>query len=356
MHKKIILTGGGLSGFVTRNLALVPKLKEKGYDNICYIGSVNGIEEGLIKQAGLTYEEIPSDKIHRNLSINILSDKTNTILGYVKALHIIKQFQPNIVFSTGSFVSLPVVMAAQYYNVPSILHVHEMTPDLAVQKAEPYITKICCTFPETINCFAQGKAVLTGTPIRKELLNGSKDVGLSILSFKGSKPILMIISGRLGSYLINTVIHDVLPSLLNQFDVVHICGKGNLDESLKNLNGYRQLEFIGAELKDLLAASDIVISHAGIDTICELLALKKPNLLIPIEPYASRGEQLQNAQSFQKQGFSMVLNEMQVDRESLLRAVKQLWEDRETYAAVMTASSLSNGVDSIIDLIERYSK
>ena len=353
--KKIILTGGGTAGHVTPNLALVPGLQELGYE-ILYIGSLDGIEKQLVTQAGLSYEGISSGKLRRYFDLKNFTDPFRVGKGYAQAVSIIRRFKPDIVFSKGGFVAVPVTMAAKTCKVPVISHESDMTPGLANKLAAPFATKICCNFPETLKYLPKGKGVLSGSPIRKEILTGDAAAGLKFLGFDGEKPRLMIIGGSLGSVHVNEAVRSILPQLLKRFDIIHICGKGNLDEMKKDLPGYRQFEYVSKELKDLFAAADIVISRAGANAICELLALKKPNLLIPLSAAASRGDQILNAESFEKQGFSMVLKEEDLNDETLLNKVNALWEMRKSFTATMAASSLHNGVDTILELIEKYRK
>lgn len=349
--KKIILTGGGTAGHVTPNLALVPELKKRGYE-ILYIGSISGIEKELAEKAGLPYEGISSGKLRRYFDLKNFSDPFRVIKGFFEAARIMKKFRPDIVFSKGGFVAVPVTMAARAAGVPVISHESDMTPGLANRLAGPFATKICCNFPETVKLLPAGKAVLSGSPIREEILKGDAGTGLKLLGFDGKKPRLMVIGGSLGAVHVNDAVRRVLPKLLERFDIIHICGKGNLDESLQGLSGYRQFEYVSEELKDFFAAADIVISRAGANAICELLALKKPNLLIPLPANASRGDQILNADSFRKQGFSMVLTEENMTDGTLLSAVDELWNDRQQYIDAMSASPLHNGVGVIIDLIE----
>lgn len=198
----------------------------------------------------------------------------------------------------------------------------------------------------------KNKAVLTGSPIREELLTGSRVRGLELLGFETGKPVLMMIGGSLGAQRINKVLRADLNELLKDFDIVHICGKGNLEVSLDGTEGYRQFEFVNTELKDIFAAADIVISRAGANSICELLALKKPNLLIPLSAAVSRGDQILNAGSFERQGFSKVLREEDMNEASLIEAVLELWRDRAGYISAMESSGLRNGVEAVMREIE----
>ena len=306
--KRIILTGGGTAGHVTPNIALLPRLKELGYD-IHYIGSYTGIEKDLIKQFEIPYHGISSGKLRRYFSVQNFTDPFRVLKGFREANKLIKELKPDVIFSKGGFVSVPVVMAGKRRHVPTIIHESDMTPGLANKISIPSATKVCCNFPETLEHLPKEKAVLTGSPIRQELLEGSRSSALEFCGLADDKPVILIIGGSLGSVAVNNAVRSVLPELLKDFHVIHLCGKGKMDDSLKSLKGYVQFEYIQNQLKDLFALTDVVISRAGANAICELLALHKPNLLIPLSANASRGDQILNARSFERQGFSIVLEE-----------------------------------------------
>ena len=274
------------------------------------------------------------------------------IKGYCEALKLIKKYKPDIVFSKGGFVAVPVVLAAKHYKIPTIIHESDMTPGLANKICIPSAVKVCCNFPETLPYLPEDKALLTGSPIRAELLKGDRLSGLKYTGLSADKPILLVIGGSLGSVKVNSAIRSILPRLLVQFQVIHICGKGNLDESLIGTSGYVQYEYVDAPLKHLFAAADLVISRAGANSICEILALRKPNLLIPLSASASRGDQILNANSFAKQGFSSVLEEENLTDDSLFQAISDLYNNRQSYIDAMECSNQGNAVKTIIDLIE----
>ncbi len=309
--KRIILTGGGTAGHVTPNIALLPRLKELQYD-IHYIGSYNGIEKELISQFGIPYHGISTGKLRRYFSVQNFTDPFR----------------------------------------PVIIHESDMTPGLANKISIPSATKVCCNFPETLSSLPAGKAVLTGSPIRQELLSGDKYRAREFLHFTSDKPVILVVGGSLGAVAVNNAIRAILPELLKNFQVIHLCGRGKLDSSLNGTEGYAQFEYIKEELRDLFALTDIVISRAGANAICELLALHKPNLLIPLSANASRGDQILNARSFERQGFSMVLEEEELTNETLLSAVHDLYDNREKYIDAMKHSSQQDSIDTIIDLIE----
>ena len=351
--KKIILTGGGTAGHVTPNLALVPSLKELGYE-IHYIGSYQGIERKLIEEADIPYDGISSGKLRRYFDIKNFSDPFRVVKGYGEALKLLKKHKPDIVFSKGGFVAVPVVLAAKHYKIPVIIHESDMTPGLANKLCIPSAKKVCCNFPETLNYLPEEKAVLTGSPIRKELLQGDRLSGLQYAHLSANKPVIMVIGGSLGSVTVNTVVRSILKKLLEQFQVIHICGKGNLDESLIGTTGYVQYEYVDAPLKHLFAVADLVISRAGANSICEILALRKPNILIPLSAAASRGDQILNAKSFEKQGFSTLLEEESLNEDSLYQAIVSTYNRRQEFTTNMEQSTLNDAVGTIIALIESY--
>lgn len=349
--KKIVLTGGGTAGHVTPNLALIPSLQERGYE-IRYIGSYQGMEKKLIEDAGIPYSGISSGKLRRYFDLKNFSDPFRVIKGYEEACRLLKEFKPDVVFSKGGFVAVPVVMAAKHRHIPTIIHESDMTPGLANKLCIPSAKKVCCNFPETLQYLPGDKAVLTGSPIRAELLKGDRLAGLNYAHLSAEKPVILVIGGSLGSVTVNQAVRALLPRLLPDYQVVHICGRDHLDESLIGTAGYVQYEYVDAPLRHLFAAADLVISRAGANSICEILALHKPNILIPLSAAASRGDQILNASSFAKQGFSTLLEEEAMTDDTLYQAISDTYENRASFIRQMEQSHLINAVETIIQLIE----
>jgi UDP-N-acetylglucosamine--N-acetylmuramyl-(pentapeptide) pyrophosphoryl-undecaprenol N-acetylglucosamine transferase len=347
--KKIVLTGGGTAGHVMPNLALVPQLQRQEWE-IAYIGSHQGIEKDLLQPTGIPYYGIATGKFRRYFAMQNFTDPFRVIQGLVEATFLLHKLRPEVVFSKGGFVSVPVTIGAWLNRIPVILHESDLTPGLANKLALPFAATICATFPESMAHLPAGKRVLTGNPIRNELLNGVRETGLAYCGFTAEKPVLAVMGGSLGSKVLNQVIRTVLPELLPHFQVAHICGKGNLEPGLAQA-GYCQFEFIGPELPQVLAAADLCVSRAGANFIFELLALKKPTLLIPLSKAASRGDQILNAESFAKQGFSLVLEEEATTAKTLLDKVQQLYQEREKLVAAMAGSQLQDAAGAIIKLI-----
>ncbi len=353
--KNIILTGGGTAGHVTPNIALLPGLRERGYD-ISYIGSYLGIEKELIEKEGIPYYGISSGKLRRYFDPKNLSDPFKVLRGYGQARGLIRRLKPDIVFSKGGFVSVPVVLAARHMHVPVIIHESDLTPGLANKLAIPSASMVCCNFPETLAYLPEEKATVTGCPIRRELLNGDRERALAYTGLTAAQPILLVIGGSLGSQVINETVRQLLPTLLQSWQIIHLCGKGNLDPTLNTIPGYVQYEYISDELPDLFAAADIIVSRAGANAICELQALAKPNILIPLSKEASRGDQILNAASFEKQGFSYVIEEEALTGQALLAGMEKVWNGKAAYVAAMRESRTSDAVEIILGLIEDLRK
>jgi UDP-N-acetylglucosamine--N-acetylmuramyl-(pentapeptide) pyrophosphoryl-undecaprenol N-acetylglucosamine transferase len=349
--KRIVLTGGGTAGHVTPNIALLPALTKEGFD-VHYIGSYDGIERKLIEDLGIPYYGISSGKLRRYFDPKNFSDPFKVIKGMFEASALLKKLKPNVVFSKGGFVTVPVVLAAKRRGIPAIIHESDMTPGLANKICIPSAKKVCANFPETVKYLPEGKAVLTGTPIRQELFSGNKLTGLDFCGFTANKPVILVIGGSTGSVVVNEAVRGVLPTLLKQYQVIHLCGKDKADPEYNNLPGYIQFEYIKKELSDLLDAADIVISRAGANAICELLALRKPHILIPLSAASSRGDQILNAESFERQGFSYVLKEESLTSDSLLEAVNNVYSSRTAYIDAMSKSNLNNSIDTIVNIIK----
>lgn len=348
--RTIILTGGGTAGHITPNIALIPRLRAAGF-SIHYIGLRGGMEENLIKQQGVPFHGIHGGKLRRYADLKNFTDVFKIGAGFFESVSIIKKIRPDVVFSKGGFVSTPVVWAAHFCKVPVTAHESDGTVGLANKLSLPFVEKVCYTFPQTGKQIPDGKGVFTGLPIRDALLHGDAARGYKICGFSGEKPVIVATGGSQGAQFINDMLRGQLDNLLPKFDICHICGKGNLDSSLEGKSGYRQFEYVTDDLSDLFAMADMVISRAGATSIFELLALKKPNLLIPYSLKASRGDQIVNAKFFQKQGFSEVLDENGATPEKFLKLVISVYENRAYYIGKMENCPFQNGLDGVFKVI-----
>ena len=349
--KTIVMTGGGTAGHVTPNIALIPHLREVGFTDIHYIGT-NGIEKTLIeKLPDVTYHEIPSGKLRRYFSLKNFTDPFRVIAGIFKAKKIIKSIKPDVVFSKGGFVSVPVVIGAKG-KAPVVAHESDYTPGLTTKISSKYAERICVSFKDTMQYLPESKAVHTGSPIRDELFMGSRIEGLKIAHFTGDKPIIMVMGGSLGALAVNNSVREALPKLTEQFDVIHICGNGKVDHSYDDREGYVQFEYVTDELPHIFAASNIIISRSGANSVFEFLALCKPSVLVPLPSKSSRGDQLLNADYFQKHGYSKVILQENITPELLAETVFAMYDEREQYITAMQSESTArDGADNVIKVI-----
>ncbi len=349
--KKIVLTGGGTAGHCVPNLALVPTLQSDGFE-ISYIGSKAGIERSLAENAGLPYYGVSSGKLRRYMDIKNFTDPFRVAKGFGESISLLKKLSPDIVFSKGGFVAVPVVRAAKLLKIPVICHESDMTPGLANRLSFGAAKKICCSFRETLEQLPADKAVFTGSPVRSELFSGNRERAIRFSGLEeDGRPFVLIVGGSLGAAHVNEAIRHALPKLLEHYQVVHLCGKGKVDPTLNQKDGYVQYDYIDREMADLLAMADVVISRAGSNAIFELLALKKPNILVPLPAGASRGDQILNARSFSARGYSFVLQDEDLSDESILSALKAVFDDKEIYLEAMRKSPEANAVSTICELI-----
>ncbi len=354
MSKTIVLTGGGTAGHVTPNLALIPKLKLMGY-RIEYIGTKNGMERQIIETTDVPYHMISAGKLRRYFSLKNLTDPAKILAGYMQAKRILKKIKPSVVFSKGGFVSVPVVFAANRLGIPVVLHESDYTPGLANRLCIPRADKVCVAFESTLKHIPDGKGVYTGLPIRVELFHGDKQRACSLCGFSGKKPVLLVMGGSLGAQAINDVLDTVMPQLTERFDVMHIRGKENLACGFLPC-GCKQFGFVDNELADLYAAADIMLSRAGATAVFEILALTIPALLVPLPKATSRGDQVLNAQYFEKQGFSHVLPQEELTGETLLNAIDALYQDADNLRERMKRENAADAADVVAKVIADVSK
>ena len=355
MGKKIVLTGGGTMGHVTPNLALLPHLMDKGYE-VHYIGTEKGMEaEKLRSIPGVTYHAVKTGKLRRYFDWRNFTDPFRVIAGAFQSAALMGKIKPDVCFSKGGFVAVPVVFGAWLHRIPVVCHESDLTPGLASKLCKPFARKIATTFPECAQALGD-KAETVGTPLRPELFRGSRARGLSRLGFAGQKPVLLMMGGSSGAQAVNKALREALPQLLECFDVAHICGKGNIDAVLEGTAGYAQAEFLDADLPDVLACADIVLSRAGSNALMEFQALARPLLLVPYPKGASRGDQILNAKSMERRGLCRVLLQEDMTADTLTKAIMKTWVDREALTAAVEAAPPADGTMRVLEMIEEVQR
>jgi UDP-N-acetylglucosamine--N-acetylmuramyl-(pentapeptide) pyrophosphoryl-undecaprenol N-acetylglucosamine transferase len=352
--KRIVLTGGGTAGHVTPHMAILPHLLKEGYD-VHYIGTENGIEHQMMNLPGVTYHAVKSGKLRRYFDWQNFIDPFRVIAGAFQSARLMGKLKPDVCFSKGGFVSVPVVVGAWLHKVPVVCHESDLTPGLANKICSKFARRVATTFPECAKALG-AKGVFTGTPMRPQLFSGTREKGLQLTGFSGNKPILLMMGGSIGAQRVNEALRAALPRLLETMDVLHLTGKGNLDESLNTLPGYRQFEFLSDDLPDALACADLVLSRAGSNAICEFQALKKPMLLVPYPKGASRGDQILNAESFRQRGLCHVLAQENMTADTLYDAILALRKDQDNLIRNLTQAPPADGTLPVLRLIHEAEK
>jgi len=354
-NKNILFTGGGTAGHVIVNLALIPMFQKEGWQ-VDYIGSKEGIERELISQLdGVTYHPISTGKLRRYLSKENLKDPFKVLKGTFQAWRILGKKKPAVIFSKGGFVSVPVILASKLRGVPAVIHESDYTPGLANKIAIPLAKKVLATFEETIEYLPEKKREYVGAVVRKELFEGNRERGLEFLGFNKDKPVLLVMGGSGGSVKVNDALRSGLEELLQQFQIVHICGKDKVDSTYQQ-TGYVQFEYIHDALNDVFAATDYVLSRAGANAIFEFLSLQIPMLLVPLGLDASRGDQIVNAKSFAKKRYARVLEDDQLTTETLVNELNQLKEMTPIMIDKMKEYNSKSARDTAIEIIKQTSK
>ncbi|CAG7913755.1 undecaprenyldiphospho-muramoylpentapeptide beta-N-acetylglucosaminyltransferase [Mammaliicoccus sciuri] len=350
--KKIAFTGGGTIGHVAVNLALIPEAQKRDIETI-YIGSKNGIEKEMITDSAKDTKYIPisSGKLRRYLSFENLKDVFKVLKGVLDARKVLKKEKPDLVFSKGGFVSVPVIIAAKSLKIPSIVHESDVTPGLANKISMKFANKMYTTFEETLKYVPKEKSDYIGAIIREDLRDGSKEEGYQLTGFNDQLPVLLIMGGSLGSKALNKAIRDNLDYLTKKYQIIHLTGKGHVDQNIKNAN-YVQYEFVSNELMHFYAITDTVISRAGANAIYEFATLKLPMLLIPLGLDQSRGDQIDNAKIFEKNGYAKVLQEKDVNQSNLISQLDKLENEREDIIDKMSHFKESYTKETLFNKIE----
>ncbi|MBC7765697.1 MAG: undecaprenyldiphospho-muramoylpentapeptide beta-N-acetylglucosaminyltransferase [Hyphomonadaceae bacterium] len=348
--KRIVLTGGGTAGHVTPNLALIPALQAQGFD-VHYIGTRDGMEKSLIQKANIPYHVIAAGKLRRYVDMKNITDIAKIIQGTCQAVAVLLKIKPNVVFAKGGFVSCPVVWAAKVLGIPVVVHESDLTPGLANKLSLPFAKKICYTFPETALHLDASKSVLTGLPIRTALAQGDAVIGRKLCGFTDEKPVLLVMGGSQGASVLNQIIRSNLHTLLNDYQICHLCGKDNQDSTLEGLSGYCQFAYAHEELAHLFAMTDLFLSRAGSTAIHEMLLVNKPMLLIPLSKNASRGDQILNAISFENRGFASMIFEEDLDDQLLIGRLSQIQFERSRYIKAIKTANIANGLDATMQVI-----
>jgi len=348
---KIVFTGGGTAGHIMPNLAIIENLKNC---KIYYFGS-DGMEKNILsKYKNITFVEIPSVKFIRSFTLKNLKIPFKLIKSISYCRKKLEEIKPNLIFSKGGYVSIPVALAGSKLGINILTHESDLSIGLANKIIARKSKHICCSFKETASKYGKN-SIFTGSPIRKKILQGNKSIIIKRHNIKENKPIITIVGGSLGAQAINEIIWNNIEKLTNKYNIIHIVGKGKLKKEYNNKSSYIQIEFAD-DIENYFKASDLVITRAGSNTIFELLAIQKPMILIPLPKKSSRGDQLLNAEIFKKQKFAKVILQENLDINTLESTINNTLINKSTYINNMKQSQNYNGNKKIEELIYIYSK
>lgn len=355
MIQHIVFTGGGTAGHVTPNLALIEAAQKEGWE-MAYIGAKDSVEQKMIHNINVPFYAVKSGKLRRYFSWKNFLDPFNILLGIAQSWHLMGKLKPDVVFSKGGFVAFPVVFAAWLRRIPVVAHESDMSPGLANRLSFPFVDKICLTFAAAKSHFKQqDRTEVTGTPIRAQLFQGNKQKGLDLCGFNAEKPCLMLMGGSQGASGLNQVLRQALPQLTRQFQIIHLCGQGKVDPSLADNPSYCQFEYANEELPDLFAAADVLVSRSGANSLYEILALKKPHVLIPLSKKVSRGDQIQNARYFRDIGLSTVIDEDKLDEMNLIAAVEHVYQNRDEIIEKIGQLNIQSATSQVMSILKAVS-
>lgn len=324
-----------------------------------YIGEKKEFDEKLVKRAGITFYGIHAGKLRRYFDFRNLSDLFKLPIGAAESLKILWELKPDLVFAKGGYVSVPVCVAAWLLRIPIWLHESDVSPGLATKICSRFADKIFVSFEESKDFFKHKNIEVVGNPIREFLLKGGKEKGYKFTGFSEKMPVVLIMGGSTGAQSLNKMVEKVLPELLKHVQVVHITGDSYIsppDERGGTFHNshYKQLKFLNEELADVYAISDVVVSRAGSGSIFELLALKKPMILIPLPTKASRGDQIENALVFAQRGWARVIHQDKSTPEDFLKEILYLLNDKKAQARMIESqkkADFSNAACAITNVI-----
>ena len=308
---RLLLSGGGTAGHVLPHIAVLDALRKRGEQvEVLYVGSRNGPEQSYAREWGIPYKSIPVGKWRRYFDWKNLTDPLKVGAGVIKSLWIIQRFKPDVIFSKGGFVSVPILLAGHWLRVPIIIHDSDAVPGLTTRLTARWATKICLGYeaaavylPQKV----QSKIVVTGIPIRKELLKANAATGRKLAHFNAKKPIVLIMGGSLGAASINRAVQASLPKLTRLAQILHVAGTGKA--TLRASSSYRPYEYVGSELVHFYAMADVVVMRAGANSLAELETLGKPMILIPLGQDVSHGDQMVNAELLRERGAAIVIQD-----------------------------------------------
>lgn len=351
-QKCLVFTGGGTLGHVMPNLPLIKHYQQENY-GIHYIGSQKGEERSFIEARQINYYPIRTGKLRRYFDWQNFLDVFNVSIGIIQSFLVLLKLRPKVLFSKGGYVALPVVVAAWLLRIPIVIHESDRTPGLTTRLSKRFAKHICVSFQHAAQYFDANKVEWTGLPVRTAIFNASREKGLAIAGFSGKRPILLVFGGSLGAEFLNELIRKNLTTdWLAKFDVVNICGVGKVAPDLQHAN-YKQFERLGEEFLDVMQAADLVLTRGGATSLFELLAMKKPHVIIPLSKAVSRGDQVHNARYFADLKVSSFIEEEEANWKRVQLLLEQTYQNCTTLKANMEQLEFAQATQKVIGVINK---
>ncbi len=337
---RIILTGGGTGGHLTPLVAVAERLRAKlsTEADILYVGSGAEMEKQIMAEAGIPVKFVTSGKMRRYFSVQNFIDFFKVPIGFIQSLWILLRFMPDVIFSKGGYVAVPIVLAAWLYRIPIMIHESDSSPGIANQFLSKFAKRIAVAYPTAEEYFPKEKTALVGNPIRFQVTEGDAHMFRREIGFTESRKTILILGGSQGSKVINDAIIKVLPQLLKHFQIIHQTGQDNLQDVVSEAafmgvkaghDGYWAVGFMNAnKLRDAFALSDLVISRAGATFITEIAANGKPAIMIPISQSANDHQRM-NAYALARIGAAHVLEEENLGEHILIESIERILNDEQ---------------------------
>ena len=369
--KTVVFAGGGTGGHIFPGIAVAEALLAKGDFRLFWIGSSIGRDREMVESAGLniTFYGVPSGKLRRYFSLKNLTDVFRIAAGFFRSFFILKQIRPDVLFSKGGFASVPPCFAAKALKIPVATHESDFSPGLATRLNAKVAERILISYEETAELLpeaARERCTVTGNPVRASFFSASPKRGRAFVGIRSFAPVLLVLGGSTGAESVNLLVLSCLKTLCAKFVVLHQTGGKTENapadslaaaEELKRRGRYFEFSFIGAEMPDVLAVADLVVSRAGASAVWECAAAGKPMLLIPLAKGSSRGDQIENAEWFEKRGAAVVFPESGATGEGLARAAYSLFEgtpgSRKADIMAKAAAACAAGDARAAELIAR---
>ena len=352
---RVLLAGGGSGGSTAPVLAVAQELRRRTPCDFLYVGTAAGPERELVGSLDIPFRTVQTGKLRRYWSLQNLLDLGRIPLGLMESVSVVRGFRPDVAFAAGGFGAVPPLLAASLLRVPTVIHQQDVEPGLANRILAPFATAVTVTFPPSLNHFPRSKTRLTGNPVRREILAGSREEAMRLFGLSPDLPTVLVTGGGTGALGLNRLVARAVPVLAPTCQILHITGRGKGVEVPDSGTGYRQVEFLTDEMAHALAAAELIVSRAGLSTLTEIAALGKPSLLIPMP----RSHQGANAEAFAAVEAAVVLQEEELTPEQLAEAIQALLrdEDRLTALGRRAQSMMPPQAEArIADVIERVAK